>query len=68
MTRVQYKNWKTEIAWLRTRAKRCRFLSKKYNIASGGISPPGLDFDDLATQLSNRADSLEVAKGTAQTS
>ena len=63
---VEYKNWKSEIAWLRTMAKRCKNLA----LASRGIAPSDIldSLDSLSTSLNHRADSLEKAKGTAQAS
>jgi len=65
MTKIQYKNWKTEIAWLRKTSNLCSVLSATF-WASGNEAWEG--FDKLAKSLSSRADSLEKAKGTAQAS
>ena len=62
MTKVQYKNWKTEIAWLRRLSKKCRGL------AVISDPPERDDFHAIALALANRADALEEAKGTAQSS
>ena len=63
---VQYKNWKSEIAWLRRMAKNCEDLAFAYR----GIAASDLcdSIDRLGKSLDYRATSLEKAKGTAQTS
>ena len=66
MTRVQYKNWKTEIAWLRRQAKKCLYFRDIH--ASYRNVDAARDFWELHDSLCARADSLEKAKGTAQSS
>jgi len=65
MTRVQYKNWKTEVAWLRRMARTCREQAVRFYYSTEGVSDM---FATMAQKLSARADSLEKAKGTAQSS
>ena len=65
MTTTQYKNWKSEIAWLRRLAKKCR------KVANDPDYSPLMMLDALdktSRDLIARADSLEKAKGTAQSS
>ena len=64
MTRVQYKNWKSEIAWLRREAKKCLDLQRIH--ASYRNLDAARDFEALHKSLLARADSLEVAKGAVQ--
>mgnify|MGYP001579453772 CR=1 FL=1 len=67
MTTTQYKNWKSEIAWLRRLAKKCHRAAA----VRGTMFNPGLmlvELDKTAESLEARADSLEKAKGTAQSS
>ena len=63
MTRVQYKNWKSEIAWLRKIANKCIDLQSFYAKCDPDASD---DFETLHKSLMARADSLEVAKGAVQ--
>lgn len=64
MTTVKYKNWKSEIAWLRRLSNTCRTHATRFYkdqlVAEA--------FYMVAQTLSERADSLEKAKGTAQSS
>ena len=64
MTKPQYKNWKSEIAWLRQLSNKCKQHTKRFYkdqlVAES--------FFLLAEQLSSRANNLEKAKGTAQPS
>jgi len=66
MTKTQYKNWKTEIAWLRREAKKCLDLQKIH--AAYRNMDAARDFEKLHKSLLARADSLDTAKGTAQSS
>jgi len=66
MTKVQYKNWKTEIAWLRSMANKCLAMQGLH--AQYRNTDAARDFETLYKSLSARADSLEKAKGTAQAS
>lgn len=61
---VQYKNWKSEIAWLRRTARTCREHAVRF-YTTESVSDA---FAKMADTLSARADSLERAKGTAQAS
>lgn len=58
MSKTLYKNWKTEIAWLRAKARLCGVLADTY-LYDDQVSG---DFEKLERALSNRADRLEKAK------
>ena len=64
MTTTPRKNWKSEIAWLRTLATRCYNLSMlcssiDYSFPSEDISA---EAEAISMLLSARADTLEKAK------
>ena len=63
MTRVQYKNWKTEIAWLRKLSAR---ITNAYFTCTDRESAEELRH--IAELVTKRADDLYKAKGTAQPS
>ena len=62
MSKTLYKNWKTEIAWLRRLSKHCLDHAMRF----GGSYITGSDateaFEEVSIALSNRADNLEKAK------
>ena len=60
MSKTLYKNWKTEIAWLRTESRRCGVLAAAY--LDAGYDHVSGDFEKLERALSNRANRLEKAK------
>jgi len=62
MTRVQYKNWKTEIAYLRRVANTCYAHANRYS-KSPDVSNL---FKKIGETLDSRANDLEVAKGAVQ--
>jgi hypothetical protein len=61
MTRVQYKNWKSEIAWLRKLSAR---ITNAYFMCRDRDSAE--EFRHIAELVTKRADDLYKAKGAVQ--